>query len=45
MLATLAEGGVPGSLDRSQVSGYMDELPTIRGRSASPTMASSRSRY
>ena len=28
MLATLAEGGVPGSLDRSQVSGYMDELPT-----------------
>ena len=28
MLATLAEGGIPGSLDRSQVSGYMDELPT-----------------
>ena len=28
MLATLGEGGVPGSLDRSQVSGYMDELPT-----------------
>lgn len=28
MLAALAEGGVPGSLDRPQVSGYMDALPT-----------------
>jgi phosphoserine phosphatase len=28
MLARLAEGGLPGSLDRSQVAGYMDELPT-----------------
>ena len=28
ILAALAEGGVPGSLDRSQVSGYMDERPT-----------------
>ena len=28
MLATLADGGVPGSLDRPQVSGYLDALPT-----------------
>ena len=28
VLATLAEGGIPGSLDRSQVSGYVDESPT-----------------
>jgi probable phosphoglycerate mutase len=28
MLATLAAGGVPGSLDRSQVGGYMDAVPT-----------------
>src|SRR4029453_11931648 len=28
MLATLAEGGIPGSLDRSQVAGYMDGEPT-----------------
>ena len=27
MLATLAEGGTPGSLDRSQVAGYGDETP------------------
>ena len=28
MLATLAEGGVPGSLDRPHVSGYLDAIPT-----------------
>jgi broad specificity phosphatase PhoE len=28
MLARLAEGGVPGTIDRSQVAGYMDELPS-----------------
>ena len=28
MLATLAEGGTPGSLDRNQVAGYGDETPT-----------------
>jgi broad specificity phosphatase PhoE len=27
MLAALAEGGIPGSLDRSQVAGYMDAVP------------------
>jgi broad specificity phosphatase PhoE len=27
-LARLAEGGVPGTLDRSQVAGYMDDAPT-----------------
>jgi broad specificity phosphatase PhoE len=27
MLRTLAEGGTPGSLDRSQVAGYMDPVP------------------
>lgn len=28
ILARLAEGGVPGTLDRSQVAGYMDPSPT-----------------
>jgi phosphoserine phosphatase len=28
MLATLAEGGVPGSLDRPAVSGYLEAIPT-----------------
>ena len=28
MLARLAQGGVPGTLDRSHVAGYMDEAPT-----------------
>ena len=28
MLQTLADGGVPGSLDRPQVSGYLDAIPT-----------------
>jgi broad specificity phosphatase PhoE len=28
ILARLAEGGVPGTLDRSQVAGYMDDAPT-----------------